>query len=190
MRVTGCVLSSWTFFWLGGGDITGWGIRNVSLLVPSRLGSTCLWSAPSTWVCVWGSYSFYRTTQRYLVYIPWGGTLDPVLSLNHCLSYHYFSRLMALPLFLSSLTSLISNCSSLLLELRQGLRDWSLFLYKEETGNTEGLLYLGRHHRILLVSSPTFLDMPQSWGKQGLDQKGNEVVDREDNHKLSRGAWF
>lgn len=118
--------------------------------------------------CVYGGLSFYRTTQRCLVYIPWGGTLDSLLSLNHCLSYHYFSRLMALPLFLPSLTSLISNCSSLLLELRQGLEDWSLFLYKEETGNTEGLLYLGRHHRILLGFKPHFSWYASILGKTGV----------------------
>ena len=57
-------------------------------------------------------------------YILWGGTKTLVFSLNCCLGYHYFSCLTAFPLFLNSITSLISIASWICsLELREGPRD-------------------------------------------------------------------
>ena len=47
---------------------------------------------------------------RFLLSWSWGS----VLLKTYCLSYHYFSCLTVLPLFLHSLTSLVSNCLSLL----------------------------------------------------------------------------
>ena len=47
LRVGGCVSNSWTFFRLVGGEVTGWCFRNLSLLLPTTLGSVCLWSACS-----------------------------------------------------------------------------------------------------------------------------------------------
>ena len=40
------------------------------------------------------------------------------------------------------------------------------------------------------VSDPLFLDIPQAWGEQGWEKKGNKVLQREVNHKLGRGTQF
>ena len=77
VRAEGCM----TFFWLVGGEVTGWCFRNLNHqpLVPANLGSKCLWLAcshhpPPGWS---GAVSSCRTTQRFRsdcsVY-PWGGT--------------------------------------------------------------------------------------------------------------------
>ena len=135
--------------------------------------------------CVYGGFSFYRTTQRHLVYIPRGGTSDSVLSLNHCLSYHYFSRLMALPLFLHSLTYLISNSSSLLLELRQGL-----FLYKEEMGNRGGFVYGEASQDPARFQAPLFSICLSPGGNRGWTRKGMRLWIERIIINLTGGAWF
>ena len=37
---------------------------------------------------------------------------------------------------------------------------------------------------------PHFFDTPQSWGEQVLDKKGNNVLDRDVNHELTRRTQF
>ena len=65
-RVGGCMISSWSFFWLVGGEVTGWCFRNLSLLVPTSLVSVCLWSACSVTILhLHRGLSFCRRTPRY-----------------------------------------------------------------------------------------------------------------------------
>ena len=76
VRVVGCVIGSRTCFWVAGGEVTGWclGISGITLLVPTSLGSTCLWSAPSSGWGVFISAEQLEGTCQIVTYIPWGGT--------------------------------------------------------------------------------------------------------------------
>jgi len=76
------------------------------------------------------------------------------------------------------------------LEIKEGLGD--SFSYKQETGYTEGLLYLGGTQRVLLSGdfSLILFDPPQSRGEQEKDKKGNKGLYKEVHHKLSRGTRF
>ena len=65
------------------------------------------------------------------------------------LSHHYFSCLIAFLVFVHALTSLISNCLSLLFGTQERPRRLP-FLYKQERGDTEVLLCLGTCHRAFL----------------------------------------
>lgn len=49
--VSGCLISSWTLFWLVGGEVTGWSFKNLNHqpLVPMSSESVYLWSAVSIW---------------------------------------------------------------------------------------------------------------------------------------------
>ena len=51
-------------------------------------------------------------------------------------------------------------------------------------------LYLGGPHRSCWVSITLSFDNPQLCGEQVLDKEGNNILDRDVNHKLSRGARF
>ena len=49
----------------------------------------------------------------------------------------------------------------------------------------------GQGHRgLYAVSIPLFFDTPQSSEEQILDKKGNNILDKEVDHKLSRGTQF
>ena len=107
---------------------------------------------------------------------------DPALSLHCCF-------LIAL-LFLHSFLSRIRN-RIYPFELKEGLRGWRLFLKNKKWGDAERLLYSGGSHRVLLGSnSPLFFNIPQSWGEQMLDKKGNNILGRQVSHKPCRGIWF
>ena len=51
-------------------------------------------------------------------------------------------------------------------------------------------MYLGNPHKVLLGIVPLFLDTPQSLGEWGWDKKGNKVLNRDINHKLTWGTQF
>lgn len=137
----GC--SSWTFFWLVGSKVTVWCFRNLNhqSLVQTSPKSKCLWSECSHYP--WpgeggGCLSFFRTTQKYAsdcyVY-PLGRSWDSVLSLNY---YHYFSCLTAFPLFLHSLTSLISSCLYFLFGTQGRFRRLKPFSTNNKQGTWRG----------------------------------------------------
>ena len=71
------------------------------------------------------------------MWISWGGT-KTVLLLNYCLSCHYFSCLTTFPLFLHSLTSLISKCLSLLFGTQEGSRRLKPFSTDKKRGTQRG----------------------------------------------------
>ena len=49
-------------------------------------------------------------------------------------------------------------------------------------------MYLGNPHKVLLGMVPLFLDTPPSLGERGWDKKGNKVLNRDINHKLTWGT--
>ena len=93
-----------------------------------------------------GGLGSCRRTQRCVsdcyVY-PLRRNQDPASSLRCCF-------LTAFPLFLHSLTPLISNCLDLPFGTQGMSRRLKPFLYKQETGDMERLLYLGGSHSVLL----------------------------------------
>ena len=70
---------------------------------------------------------------------------EPASSLHYCF-------LIALSLFLHSLTSLVSNCLNLCFGTQGRSRRLKPFSHEQETRNTERLLYPGGPHQFLLVS--------------------------------------
>ena len=103
----GCSLL--TFFWLAGGKLTGWCFGNLNHQ-PSCSNQSGVYmlvvstESPSfTWVGVLVSAEQLKDMHQIVMYIPWGGTR----TLFYCWT-------IAFPLLLHSLTSLISNCLSLL----------------------------------------------------------------------------
>ena len=117
----------------------------INLLVPTSRQHLCLWSP-----------SFIRVGVLFLggqlrglsdCYVsPLRSNWNSVLLLICC---YYFPCLTAFPLFLHFLTSLISNCLSLLFGTQERPRRLP-FLYKQERGDTEVLLCLGTCHRAFL----------------------------------------
>ena len=93
-----------------------------------------------------GGLSSCRRTQKYVsdcyVY-PLKRNQDPAPSLHYCF-------LTAFPLFLHSLTPLISNCLNLPFGTQGRSRRLKPFSYKQEMGGTERLSYPGEPHRVLL----------------------------------------
>ena len=60
--VVGCVLSSWTFFWLVNGEAME--VNIINLLVPTGLESMCLWAAYSNLLPPGEGFTIRRTVQR------------------------------------------------------------------------------------------------------------------------------
>ena len=126
----------------------------VNLLVPTSLGSMCLWSTStpsSTWV---GAGGVLVLTEQFkdvcqIVYISLEEELVPVLLLTYCF-------LTAFPLFLRSLTSLINNCLSLLFGIQGRPRRPKPFSTKKKW-TRRGFFYPGGPHRVLLGFNPPFL---------------------------------
>lgn len=129
------------------GEVTGWvweaGIslpRIYMLMLSPKV-------AASTWMGAFVPIEELSNMFETLLFIPRGRSTASALWLHYCF-------LTAFPLSLGSLTSLISSCLSLPLELRKGL----------QTKN-------GKHRKVsigtCLFSSPLFLHIPQSWGKTG-----------------------
>ena len=111
VRAAGCV----TFFWLVGGEVTGWYSRNLvlSLVTILHLG---------------GGLSSYRRTQRCIViYTTWGGTR----TMLYCCTI--VSWLLFPCVSISSLPRIITLwiCP---LELRESLGGWSYFPTNKELG--------------------------------------------------------
>ena len=78
---------------------------------------------------------------------------NSALSLNYCLSSHYFSCLTAFLLFLHSLPSLIVNFLCLLFGTWGRSRRLKFFL-QTRSGGHGGVLSLGRPSRVLLSFNP------------------------------------
>ena len=127
-------LLSVSFFWLVGGEVTGWCSRNLSLQ-PSGCKQSgvqvlvlSLKLPSSTWVRV-----LVPVTQRYmsncLIY-PLRWNQDPTPSLHYCF-------LTAFPLFLHSLTFLMSNSLNLPFETQGRSRRLKPFPCKQEAGKTQ-----------------------------------------------------
>ena len=140
-RVVGCVISSWTFFWLDGGEVTGWCFRNLNVLVPTSLGSSACGQLVVTIKNLGVGVVLISTEQfkdilQIVIYIPSGGTRSSLTLLFKLL---LLFLLDCFPLFLhfpllSSLTAWF--CSW---ELRDGL-GYKSFFYKQEVGDMEWLV--------------------------------------------------
>ena len=142
----------------------------IKLLVPTSLGSMCLWPEDSQhfppWVGFLAPAEQLKICIRFAIYIPSGGTKNMRL---YC-SNHQLLELALWNLGIS--------------------RRLKLFFKKtneQETGDSKRLLYLLNP---AWFQCPVFLDTPQSWGQQGQDNKGNKVLDREVHQKPRRGTWF
>ena len=156
MRVTGCAINSWTFFWLVGGEITGWCTGNLNHQSPG--------SSQSGWgLCAGGQHvvnilhlvgggggpSFCRTTQRYVRLLSLSLQEELGVLWLYCSSYYYFSCLPAF--FVSTFsTSLIINCLSLLFGTWGRPRRGKLFL---QTGS-------GRHGGACTQEGPAWFHYP------------------------------
>ena len=68
----------------------------------------------------------------------------PALLLHHCF-------LIAVPLFLRSLSPLISDYLNLPFGTQESSRKLKLFSHKQETRNTRRILYTGGPHRVVLL---------------------------------------
>ena len=77
-----------------------------------------------------GGLNSYRKTQRYCNVYPLRGNQDPAPSLHYCF-------LTAFPLFLHSLTFLMSNSLNLPFETQGRSEKLKFFPYKQETGHRE-----------------------------------------------------
>ena len=89
-----------------------------------------------------GGLSSYRKTQRYCNVYPLRRKGDPAPWLCYCF-------LTAFPWFLHSFTLLISNRLNLPFETQGRSEKLKFFPYKQETGDTERLLYARGPHRVL-----------------------------------------
>ena len=82
-RVSECLISLWTSFWLVGGEVTGWyfGSQHIILLVPTSLESVCWWSALNFFHLVHALVSAkqLKDMAQDIIYSPWGGTKGPWL---------------------------------------------------------------------------------------------------------------
>ena len=113
------------FFWLVGGE--------VRVMFLTSLEPTCLWSLSSPRVRVLVPAERLQDACQVVIYIPWGGTRIPALLLNW---YYYFSYLTAFLLSLHPISSLISNCLSVLFATRESLEDSILLLQTRRRGHT------------------------------------------------------
>ena len=132
MGVVGCVISSWTF-WLVGGEIIGSQHHQPSGSKQSGVymlvGSIQLTS--STW---WGFQYLQNSSKdiaQNITYSPWRGTKSPRLCLM--LNYYYFVLLDCFPFFLHFLTSLIKFTLGTLGRPRR-----LKFFYRKEAGRGHG----------------------------------------------------
>ena len=111
VRPAGCV----TFFWLEGGEVTGWSFRNLvlSLKLPS-----------SSWVV---ALVLIEELRDIVMYIPWGGTRTLIYSCT-IVSWLFFFC-FCIPSLPWLVTAWICP-----LELREGLGDWNLFSTNNKWG--------------------------------------------------------
>ena len=145
----------------------------INFLVPTSLGSTCLCSAcshhlPPGWgfcfcgkVCIrslwWGKIWIRSLWCRKICIRLLCISLEEEVGLYFIAELLFNpSCLTAFPLFQHSLTSLISNCLSVLLGTQGRPRRLNLF-NKQGMGAMEGLLNLGGPWSFLLGSVPSFL---------------------------------
>lgn len=165
VRVAGVMISLWTSSQLVDGDV--WGISIIRLLVPTSLGSMCLWPPSSTGEKVWVSTRQLKGVQQVVVYI------------------------LQEELWVLWLSVLVVNCRSLLLGAGEGLGDRIPSFLKTRSRGHRGTSYPGRPDRVLPGSTPPlFSDIPQSRGEQGQDKKGSTTLDREVNPKLDQEILF
>ena len=77
------VISSWTFFWLVGGEVTGIQHHWPSGFIWS--GSMCLWAAYTFASSTWWKFQYLQNssedTTQNIIYSPWGATKGPWLCL-------------------------------------------------------------------------------------------------------------
>ena len=134
-----CVVSSWTFFWLVGGEVI-WESTSSTFWFQPVWGLQCFfWGqlTPSTWRRFQDLQNSSKDMAQNIIYSPWGGTKGPWLCgmakvLLFCLAW-LFSFFSA---FLTSLIKFIL---------------WLIFLYKQKAGGGHGWgSILGRPHRVLL----------------------------------------
>lgn len=138
------MISSWIL-------LIGWALSNKvisGILIIIILAPTCLghlgWGQQVS-SCGTGSVKQLKNMlHQIVIYMPWGRTrilVDSVLCLN-------FSSLIAFPLFLHLLISIIINCLSLLFRTLGRLKNLKIFL--QTRSRDKGGLYPGRSYRVLL----------------------------------------
>ena len=173
-RVAGCV----TLLWLVGGNLTAWCSRKLShhpsgsIWPGIHVFELSLKLPSSPWALV--PVEELRDTYQIALHLPRRGTRPRP----------HFTTVF----FLHSFILLISNC----LNLSFG-RSRRLKVYFLQTRNGEyGKAFMPRRSPKCppRYQSPFSFDFPQSWGEQVLDKKGNNILGREVNKKLSRGARF
>ena len=192
VQVAGCIVSLWTFFWLAGGEVTGWCFKNIRRFLHHPSGSNqsgvyLLSAVVSTFhlcVCVWWEVglSFCGTSQRYssecCVYPPWGWTK----TLFYCwivvsAIITFLDWLAFLFHFLYTFTSLTVTCLFLLFGTQRRPRRLKLFL-QTRMGDMKGFLYLGGPCRVLLSFTGTSQDQWRSdWLEPG---SGCSVMKRKE----------
>ena len=138
------VISSWILLigWVLSNKVIS-GILIIILLAPTCLGHLGWGQQVSS--CGTGSVKQLKNMLHHIViYMPWGRTrslVDSVLWLN-------FSSLIAFPLFLHLLISIIINCLSLLFRTLGKLKNLKIFLQTRRRDKRG--LYPGRSYRVLL----------------------------------------
>ena len=97
-------------------------------------------------------------------------------TLEMCIRSHRRSQARAPSLhssfFLPSLTPLVGNCLNLPFGTQGTSRRRKPFSYKQEMGDTAGLLHLGKPHRVLLGFNPPFLILLNFEGHRCWTRKG------------------
>ena len=73
-RVSGYMISSWTFFWLVGSEVTG--ITIINFVTATGLGSSCLQNSIQLSSSAWWGFQYLQniSKERLKTLLPWGGT--------------------------------------------------------------------------------------------------------------------
>ena len=155
------------------------GVPGIYLLVPTTLGSSFLCSAWSYHAPPGWGLSSYRSS-------PWHALL--CASLVEEAGHWPITTLL-----------LLSTCANwpkqLLFEYvlrnsRKVKEDENLLSTNRKLGTRNGICTWEGPTRSFWVSIPLFFDNPQLCGEQVLDKEGNNILDKDVNDKLSRGAQF
>ena len=123
------------------------GVDILNLLVPTGLGSTCLWAACSQLLPPGGGFSICKTAQRCCSVYLLRGNQDPAPRLHCCF-------LTVPPLSLHPLPPLISNCLNLPFgsQGRSREAERSVFPVVKKWGTQKGFC-AHEPHRVLLSSN-------------------------------------
>ena len=164
-----------TFFWLADGEVTGWCFWDLNHQ-PSSFKSLGLCACDQHVLIIlywvgWGegagtvSAEQIKDKHQIITYIPLGGYRSPV-TLVLIISYLFFET------------------------WRRPKRQKPFFLQIRNRGHGRPIEPRNAPQGPTWFPSPLFFDTPQFWGKLRWDKKGNKVLNRKVNHKLSKGTLF